>query len=102
MKTLSLVDSVWVERTNPNITAEERAVLEDRTMPPSEAKIALMESIKARSSTPASQDDAAAAQALYDQHKVADSTLIAADITLPGGTGIINCRVGGEHRQVRF
>lgn len=102
MKNLSLVDNVWIERINPNITNEEKAVLEDNTMPPSEAKKTLMENIKNRSSKPAEVADATAAQAIYDQHKLADSVLIAADISLPGGHGIINCRVSGEHKQIRF
>ena len=102
MKNLTLVDNAWIERINPNITPEERVVLEYRTMPPSETKRALMENIKARSSRPADPADAEAAQALYDQHKLADSVLIAADITLPSGRGIINCRVNSKHKQIRF
>lgn len=102
MKNLTLVDNVWLERINPNITPEERVVLEDKTMPPSEAKRALMESIKSRSSKPADPTDAATAQSIYDQHKLADSTLIAVDVTLPNGHGIINCRLNGEHKQIRF
>jgi hypothetical protein len=50
----------------------------------------------------ADTEDAAAAQALYDQHKIEGADLIAADITLPEGTGIINCRLNGEHKQIRF
>lgn len=102
MKNLSLVDNNWIERVNPNITSEERTILEDKTMPPSDAKKALMESIKSRSSKPAESSDASAAQALYDQHKLANATLIAVDITLPNGHGIINCRVDNEHKQIRF
>ena len=47
-------------------------------------------------------EEAATAQALYDQHKIEGADLIAADITLPEGTGIINCRLNGEHKQIRF
>lgn len=102
MKNLSLVDNVWIERINPNITSEERTILEDKTMPPSEAKKALMENIRSRSSKPSDPSDATAAQAIYDQHKLSDAVLIAADISFPGGHGIINCRVNNEHKQVRF
>lgn len=102
MKNLSLVDNNWIERVNPNITPEERTILEDKTIPPSDAKKALMESIKSRASKPAESSDASAAQALYDQHKLSDSTLIAVDVSLPGGHGIINCRIDGEHKQIRF
>lgn len=51
---------------------------------------------------PPSAADAATAQAIYDQHKIEGATLISCDITLPAGTGIINCRVDGEHKQIRF
>lgn len=102
MKNLSLVDNNWIERVNPNITPEERIILEDKTMPPNEAKKTLIENIRSRSVKPADADDAAAAQIIYDQHKLANATLIAVDVSLPNGHGIINCRVDGEHKQVRF
>jgi len=51
---------------------------------------------------PAKQDDAQAAQKLYERHKPDGSILIGCDIALPAGTGIINCRVDGEHKQIRF
>ena len=102
MKNLSLVDNNWIERVNPSITVEERAALQNRTMPPSESDRSLLESIKARALRPADAADAAAAQTLYDQHKLADATLISVDITLPAGKGLINCRVNGEHKQIRF
>lgn len=50
----------------------------------------------------ATPEDAAAAQAVYDQHCVEGANLISADITLPEGIGIINCRLNGEHKQIRF
>jgi hypothetical protein len=50
----------------------------------------------------ADPEDAAAAQALYDQRKIEGADLISADILLPEGTGIINCRLNGEHKQIRF
>jgi hypothetical protein len=50
----------------------------------------------------ADPEDAVAAQALYDQHKIEGADLIAVDISLPSGSGIINCRVNGEHQQIRF
>ena len=57
---------------------------------------------KVESLIDAEREDAAAAQAIYDQHKIEGADLIAADITLPEGTGIINCRLNGEHKQIRF
>jgi hypothetical protein len=51
---------------------------------------------------PASSEDAAKAQFAYDRHKVADADLISCDISFPTGAGIINCRVNGKHKQIRF
>jgi hypothetical protein len=51
---------------------------------------------------PAKPEDAKVGQALYDQHKIEGSTLLGCDVVLPLGTGIINCRVGSEHKQIRF
>jgi len=102
MKNLSLINDVWMERKNPKITTEERTVLEDKSENNKEAKKTLVESIRSRSVVAASAEDSATAQNIYNQHKIADSLLIAADISLPDGHGIINCRVDGEHKQIRF
>jgi hypothetical protein len=102
MKHLLLIDNNWIQRINPNITSEERNILEDTSDNNNEARKILMTSIRNRSSVPASTEDVAIAQGIYDQHKIADSILIAVDIALPDGHGIINCRVNGEHKQVRF
>ena len=102
MKNLSLINDQWTERKNPNITTEERNVLEDKSETNKEARKTLMESIRSRSLVAASTEDAAIAQEIYDQHKITDSVLISVDVTLPDGHGIINCRVNGEHKQMRF
>lgn len=51
---------------------------------------------------PAGAEDIAVALPIYEQHRIEGSTLIGCDIALPEGTGIINCRVDGEHKQIRF
>ena len=50
----------------------------------------------------ASEQDAAQAQALYEQHRIEGADLIAVNINLTLNTGIINCRINGEHKQIRF
>lgn len=102
MKSLSLIDGTWVERVNANITPEERAVMSDSDPSKSESRKAVVAAVRARSTKPAEAADAASAQAIYDQHKIEGSALIAVDVSLPSGHGIINCRVGGEHKQIRF
>jgi hypothetical protein len=51
---------------------------------------------------PASPADAKTALALYEKHKIEGASLIACNVILPAGTGIINCRVGSDHKQIRF
>ena len=50
------------------------------------------------------EETAVAAQALYDANKIADAAHedVSIDIDELGQRGIINCRVNGEHVQVRF
>lgn len=50
----------------------------------------------------APEEYAAQAQVIYDQYKIQDAELIDCHITLPDGYGIINCRINGEHKQIRF
>lgn len=102
MKNLSLIDNNWIEIKNPNITQEEQNILEDESENNQESRQNLLEAIRSRSFEVASTEDATIAQNIYNQYKIADSILIAADLTLPDGHGIINCRVNGEHKQVRF
>lgn len=102
MKNLTLENGEWKQRVAPQLTAEERELLMQRGTEPNEARRALMERIRDESLVAADTEDAAAAQALYDQRKIEGADLIAADITLPAGSGIINCRLNGEHKQIRF
>jgi hypothetical protein len=102
MKNLTLINNEWKERVAPQLTESDKALLAQRGTEPNEAREALMERIRNESLIAANTEDAAAAQALYDQHKIEGADLIAADITLPEGTGIINCRLNGEHEQIRF
>lgn len=98
MKLLTIIDNQWKERAQIELTEAEKTLLRLRSP---EAR-ALIERLKSESHKEPSAEDAAAAQALYDQHKIEGADLISADISLPEGTGIINCRVDGEHKQIRF
>jgi DNA-binding response OmpR family regulator len=102
MKNLTLINNEWKQRVAVELTEEERELLETFSDDRHEERTALAERIHSESLIAADTEDAAAAQALYDQHKIEGADLIAADITLPEGTGIINCRLNGEHKQIRF
>jgi hypothetical protein len=103
MKNLTLINSTWKQHIAPTLTTEESAL---RSAAPTEenreAKRALNESIQTRSLLDVTTEEAATAQTIYDAAKIEGAVLIAADLSLPDGHGIINCRVNGEHKQVRF
>ena len=101
-KQLTLINSEWKQMLDPNVTPEERAVLENRSPENFETIEELVASIRARSITNASPEDSAAAQTIYSQHKIEGAEFIDCHITLPDGYGLINCRVGDEHKQIRF
>lgn len=102
MKNLTLINNEWFYRKNPNVTEEERDILNNKESSNAELRNSTMQAIKSRSLEVASVEDSAKAQALYDANKLVDAKLIAVDISLPSGHGIINCRVVGEHKQIRF
>lgn len=101
-KQLTLINGEWKQILDPNVTPEEQAVLENSSPENFETIQELVANIRARSITNASAEDSAAAQIFYDQHKIEGAEFIDCHITLPDGYGLINCRVGNEHKQIRF
>jgi hypothetical protein len=83
----------WVAFTPP--TREQRVEMQSAT---SERRAEIVKSFR----KPADAADVAIAQPIYEKHRIEGSYLIACDIRLPEGSGIINCRVDGEHKQIRF
>lgn len=100
MTHLMLVGGEWFERINPELTPEQTQALRDPSK--GDAHREAVAAFRERSRRAASEADAAAAQSLYARHSLADATLISAEVTLPSGSGIVNCRVAGKHRQIRF
>ena len=101
-KQLTLINGQWKQLLDPNVTPEEQAVLENTSPENFETIEELVANIRARSITNASAEDSAATQTIYDQHKRQGAEFIDCHITLPDGYGLINCRVGDEHKQIRF
>ena len=101
-KQLTLINGEWKQMLDPNVTPEEQAVLENTSPENFETIEELVASIRARSITNASPEDSAAAQTIYDQHKIDGAEFIDCHLTLPDGYGLINCRVENEHKQIRF
>lgn len=102
MKHITLINNQWLERKKINLSQEERELLQNTDEDKREEKNILLNRIKEESFVKATPEDTATAQAIYNQHKIDGSNLISADIVLPGGTGIINCRVAEDHKQIRF
>lgn len=97
MKNLSCqVEGVWkekVEATNAQLETLQNGTQEEKESV-----------INALIVTP-STSDITIANGLYNQHKPTDSnySLISCDLTIGGEVrGIINCRINGEHKQIRF
>ena len=67
-------------------------------------KLAAITSWRAAKKSVAEPEDAEAAQAIYDLHKIENSTFISATVFLPSENGVINCRQPEtlEHCQIRF
>ena len=91
-----------MENKIPVMTSEDRLVMVSNSPQNAEARAALIARLRSESQAPATQEDSTAAQAIYDQHKIDGSIFLSASVTLPDGSGIINCRVGGDHKQIRF
>lgn len=110
MKNLtSNTEGVWLIPIFTQLTAEEHVILQSEKETDAVAKAALLETIKTNRETPASTEDATEAQTVYEFHKpVLKETdtyqLIAVDLRIEGlnKNGIINCRINGEHKQIRF
>lgn len=84
-----------------NFTEAEKSLLELPSLNQAQFKI-LAGKLREQSFVDALPEDALVAQAIYDQHKIEGAKLITADISLPSGKGIINCRLNDEHIQIRF
>jgi hypothetical protein len=102
MKNLKLINNEWKQAVAVNITEEERVLLYGRNENDVEKRKVLVNRINAQSLVPADIADVATAQAIYDQNKIEGADLIDAEILLPEKTGIINCRIKMEHKQIRF
>jgi hypothetical protein len=107
MKNLqSTTEGTWIELNQVELTEEQIALLMSTD---EEAKIELINEIKSLRETVAQQADILLVQAKYEEVKpVLEENdtyqLIAFDIVIneEALSGILNCRVNGEHKQIRF
>jgi hypothetical protein len=93
-------EGVWKEILNPTITEQQLVILEGED---NAEKQALIQSIKLSSV----QDVVNVTElvALYNTHKPvlkeADAYVFI-DMHVSNNKGLLNCRVNGEHKQIRF
>lgn len=109
MKNLqSIEEGKWVEQVSVQLTDAEKALLE--SFDHSDEKLALIEKIKTDSKKSVSATIASKAKAKYNEIKPSLKQtdvyeLISADFQYNDTNivlGILNCRVNGEHKQIRF
>lgn len=105
----STVETIWNEIVKVELTAEEKSLMRSHAEEDKEARKDLMARVKAERELELDAESTAVAQAIYEANKPAlketdTYQLIAVDMQLENeiGTGIINCRVNGEHVQIRF
>jgi hypothetical protein len=107
MKHIETTDGItWKQINNITVTKEQSDILKDAE---SEAASALRAELNANRYTVLSTEESVIAKAKYDELKpVIKETdqyqLIAVNMMLDGDatSGIINCRVNGDHKQIRF
>lgn len=102
-------DGVWMKRNTPLLTEEQKTLLASKEESDVDAKKELNTLIASQLKIEATSDEVskldAALEANKPELKENDTyTLIHCAISLDDdkATGLINCRVNGEHIQVRF
>ena len=103
----SNIEGQWLEMVPLELSNEQKGILMKRQFESEEFK-QVQEYISNNSTKPASEEDALILNNAYNKYKptLKDTDtyeLISVNITLTdtGGRGIINCRVNGEHKQIR-
>jgi hypothetical protein len=107
MKNLqSTLEGAWVELKQVELTEAQKTILFSND---NEAKATLFAEIKANREVKATKADKDLAVAKYTEVKpILEETdvyeLVAVDITIENASvsGILNYRVNGEHKQIRF
>jgi hypothetical protein len=109
MKTYqSTTEETWVELLQVTLTEEQKALLTSTNEEDNEAKLALVNTLKAQREAAVDANKAQELISFYNTVKPElEETdvyqLISVDLTEANPfTGILNCRVNGEHKQIRF
>jgi hypothetical protein len=97
------VNGIWILHNSIPIPEETMNLITDEDVSRAE-RFEAVDAWKASCCSPSDPEDAEAAQAIYDAHKMEANTFISATVFLPSGNGVINCREPEtlEHCQIRF
>lgn len=105
----STIEGLWVEIVPVQLTEAEKALMLSMKPEDADAKKALIERIKSEREVAVNKTESAKLTSFYDSKKPAlketdTYQLIAVNLSGMDGKykGIINCRVNGEHIQIRF
>jgi hypothetical protein len=105
----SITEGTWVELVPVQLTEEQQTLMMSRKEEDLEAKTKLAVELKSKREKALTKAESKIAQGIYTSLKPELKEtdvyqLISVDMTLTGetGRGIINCRVNGEHKQIRF
>lgn len=105
----STTEGIWIELKPVELTEEQRLLFRSTNESDATAKSELMDTIRTQRELPAQQEDEVIATSKYDEIKPTIKQgdvyqLITCDVSIGNGisTGILNCRVNGEHIQIRF
>ena len=102
-------EGVWFILNKIELTKEEMDLIKNQDSD-NEHKKELLERIKLNKKTPAIQEDSDLAQSIYlenkpelkegDKYRLLSASITLRDNKLVGG--LINCRINGNHNQIRF
>lgn len=102
----STTEGTWIELKPIQLTTEQETIIASED---EQAKVELITLIKSQREVIAEISDSELAQSKYTEIKPVLKTtdnyqLISMDVTINNQSmsGILNCRVNGEHKQIRF
>lgn len=112
MKKIHLKNNVWVELVHYELSEEEKAILDNRDESNKEVRKSLTDDIRSKREIPLSEDLESLAEGVYDSHKpvlkdgdvyqLIDVFFLLDPDNNIASSGLINCRLNGEHKQIRF
>jgi hypothetical protein len=105
---VSNIEGTWKEIKKVELTTEQKELLKSQKEEDKASKLVLQNTIKEQKEISVSPENIVIFDAIYNKHKPTlkeDDVykFIAINISYGEKThGILNCRINGEHKQIRF